>query len=392
MPDATPERPAGRPRHAGLPARVWCAVLAAVSSPALIRQVSFSPLDIPLFVPFGISGGSQAAANNVLARVELADGTTGYGEAAPLPPYNGETQADALRALGTMRGAVTGRDAADWLAVATAARAAGGADCGSAQCAFEMALLDALTRQRGEALWQFFGGAGTALETDMTVTTGTAEQAAADTRAIAARGIRQIKVKVGGAKGPAHDIERVSAIHAAAPTAPLILDGNAGVSREHARALVQGLRAAKIAPALLEQWLPTDDLEGMRLLREQTGWLVAGDESACSGADVAKLADARAADVVNIKLMKAGVAAALDIVRVARERNIGLMIGGNVESILAMTFSACFACGLGGFKFADLDTPWFMAENPFDGGYAATGGMLSVAHITAGHGVTPRKG
>ncbi len=365
-------------------------MLAGVTAATQIRRVSFVPLNIPLFVPFGISGGAQAAANNVLACVELGDGTAGHGEAAPLPPYNGETQADALRALGTIRQAVIGLDAADWLAVAAVARAAGGADCGSAQCAFEMALLDALTRQRGQALWQFFGGAGTTLETDMTVTTGTAEQAATDAKAIAARGIRQIKVKVGGAKGPAHDLERIAAIHGAAPAAPLILDGNAGISRAHARALVEGLRAAAITPALLEQWLPKEDLDGMRALREESGWLVAGDESACSGADVARLADARAADIVNIKLMKAGVAAALDLVQVARERNIGLMIGGNVESILAMTFSACFACGLGGFKFADLDTPWFMQENPFEGGYMAHGGRLTVAHITAGHGVVPR--
>lgn len=357
----------------------------------MIRDLTFQALDIPLFVPFGISGGAQPAANNVLACVKLADGTIGYGEAAPLPPYNGETQADALRALAAMQPQVVGRDAADWIAVAGSAREAGGAQCGSAQCAFEMALLDALTRQRGQSLTQFFGGASTTLETDMTVTTGTAAQAAGDARAIRGRGIRQIKVKVGGPKGALHDLERVGAIAAAVPDAPLILDGNAGISREHARELVKGLRAAKITPALLEQWLPKDDLHGMRLLREESGWLVAADESACSGDDVARLADAHAADVVNIKLMKAGVATALDIVREARERGVGLMIGGNVESILAMTFSACFACGLGGFKFADLDTPWFLAENPFEGGYRADGGMLSVAHIAAGHGVVPKQ-
>ncbi len=361
-----------------------------MSSPVLVRDLSFSALDIPLFVPFGIAGGAQPAANNVLARVELSDGRVGYGEAAPLPPYNGETQADALRALAAMREHVVGRDAADWMAVARWARDAGGAQCGSAQCAFEMALLDAVTRQSGQPLWKFFGGASTELETDMTVTTGTASQAAEDARAIRQRGIRQIKVKVGGPKGALHDLERVGAIAAAAPNAPLILDGNAGITREHARELVKGLRAAQITPALLEQWLPKDDLNGMRMLREESGWLVAADEAACSGDDVARIADARAADVVNIKLMKAGVAAALDIVRVARERGLGLMIGGNVESILAMTFSACFACGHGGFKFADLDTPWFLAENPFEGGYIANGGMLSVAHIASGHGVVPK--
>ena len=66
------------------------------------------------------------------------------------------------------------------------------------------------------------------------------------------------------------------------------------------------------------------------------------------------------------------------------------MIGGNIESILAMTMSACFAAGLGGFAFADLDTPLFLAGNPFEGGYRMDGGRISVAHIDAGHGVLPR--
>ena len=61
-----------------------------------VHRFEVSLLDIPLFAPFGISGGAQAVANNVLVTLTLADGTTGYGEAAPLPPYNGETQADAF--------------------------------------------------------------------------------------------------------------------------------------------------------------------------------------------------------------------------------------------------------------------------------------------------------
>ena len=286
----------------------------------------------------------------------------------------------------------------DWRVLATEFRSRGGAKCGSAQCAFEMALLDALTKQRREPLWKFFGpstGSGQVapaeIETDMTVTTGSAAEAAAAARAILQRGIRMIKVKVGGKLGPAHDLERVAAIHAVAPGSPLILDGNAGVSREVASELVRGLRARGITPALLEQWLAKDDLAGARALIAESGWLVAADESVTSADDARRVADAGAAQVINIKLMKAGVAAALDIAAVARERGLGLMIGGNVESILAMTVSACFAAGQGGFKFADLDTPLFLAANPFEGGYALNGGTISVAHISAGHGVRPRK-
>jgi L-alanine-DL-glutamate epimerase-like enolase superfamily enzyme len=361
-----------------------------VTSPTTLRAVHAAPLDIRLHAPFGISGGAHAAANNVLVTVELADGTRGYGEAAPLPPYNGETQADALAALREAQAALVGRDVRDWRGAAALFRTHIRSRSGSAQCALESALLDALTRRDNVPLWKFFGGAGTELETDMTVTTGTAAEAGAAARDIRARGIRMIKVKVGGKEGAAHDLERIAAIHAAAPDSPLILDGNAGVSPAAARELVRGLKARGIEPALLEQWLAKDDLAGMRMLREESGWLVAADEAVNTADDVRRIADARAAQIVNIKLMKAGIAAALDVANTARELGLGLMIGGNVESILAMTVSACFASGIGGFRFADLDTPLFLAENPFTGGYALDGGRISVAHIPAGHGVAPR--
>jgi L-alanine-DL-glutamate epimerase-like enolase superfamily enzyme len=379
-------------REAGLRGGAGGLVLARVTASTDIRAFDVAPLDIPLFEPFGISGGAQAAANNVLVTLELADGTRGYGEAAPLPAYNGETQAHALATLAAAQPWLAGRAVSleNWRALAAEFRTRGGARCGSAQCAFELALLDALTKQRGTPLWKFFGAAGTTLETDMTVTTGTPAEAADATRAILRRGIRMIKVKVGGKLGPAHDLERVAAIHAVAPDSPLILDGNAGVARAAASELVRGLKARGIAPALLEQWLAKDDLAGSRALMAESGWLVAADETVTRAADARRVVAEKSAQVINIKLMKAGVAEALDIAAVAREAGLALMIGGNVESILAMTVSACFAAGQGGFRFADLDTPMFLAANPFAGGYALTGGMISVAHIAAGHGVTPR--
>ena len=252
-----------------------------------------------------------------------------------------------------------------------------------------VALREAWTRQRGELMWTFFGGASTTLETDMTVTTGTVAEAADAARAIRARGIRMIKVKVGGTGGPAGDLARVAAIQAAAPDAPLILDGNAGLNRVAASELVRGLKAAGITPALLEQWLAKDDLAGAVSLIKQSGWKVAADESACTADDARALAAAGAAHVVNIKLMKSGILAARELAQAARAAGLGLMIGGNVESILAMSVSACFAAGLGGFEFADLDTPLFMATNPFDGGFTLDGGQISVAHISAGHGTQP---
>ncbi len=346
-------------------------------------------LDLPLHVPFGISGGAQAVANNVLLRVELSDGNVGYGEAAPLPPYNGETQVDAVSALRSLSSWITARDARDWRELGREFLGRMPVRSGSALCALETALLDAVLRHDGVPMWKHFGGTATTLETDMTVTTGTPAEAATAARDILGRRIRVIKVKVGGARGPAYDLERIVAIHEVAPESPLVLDGNAGLSRQQATELIAGMKARQIAPALLEQWLAKDDLTGLRALRAESGWLVAADESVTTAEDATRLAEEKAVDVFNIKLMKAGIGAALGIVDVARQHGLQLMIGGNVESILAMSTSACFATGLGGFTFADLDTPLFLASNPFDGGFDLKGGTLSVAGIAAGHGVRP---
>jgi L-alanine-DL-glutamate epimerase-like enolase superfamily enzyme len=358
--------------------------------PTSVRTLRVVPLDIPLLVPFGISRGTLDVAANVLVAVELSDGTLGYGEAAPFPAYNGETQADALGLLSKAANWLPGRDAADWKDIGSEFRSTGGGACGSALCALETALLDAVCRREGVSLWRFFGGAGTELETDMTITTGTAAEAGQAARLIRQRGIRMIKAKVGGPGGPEADLERISAILEASPGSPLVLDGNGGLSRAEARQLLLGLKSRGISPALLEQWLPKDDLEGMRALGAESGWTVAADESVASAADARLVARERAAHVINIKFMKAGVSEALEIVSIAREAGIGLMIGGNVESILAMTMSACCAAGMGGFGYADLDTPLFLAENPFEGGFTLEGSRISVAHIAAGHGVLPR--
>jgi L-alanine-DL-glutamate epimerase-like enolase superfamily enzyme len=354
-------------------------------SPTTIRTLTAAPLDIPLHAPFGIAGGAQEIARNVLVTVELADGTRGYGEAAPFPAFNGETQAMALAAVEAALAVVEGADVREWRRIATSLRSL----IGSARCAIETAVLDALTQHAALPLWAFFGGAEARLETDMTVTTGTTDEAAAAGRGIMARGITTIKVKIGSGD-VALDLERVLAIHAAAPAARLILDGNCGLTPAEMLDMLTQLSERRIGVALLEQPVAKDDLRGMRRVAEQSGVPVAADESAANAADVLRLVREHAANVINIKLMKGGIVEALEIAAVARAAGMGLMIGGMVESRLAMSVSACFAAGLGGFGFVDLDTPLFLAEDPFVGGMRYSGGTILLDEIIVGHGVTPK--
>jgi L-Ala-D/L-Glu epimerase len=80
---------------------------------------------------------------------------------------------------------------------------------------------------------------------------------------------------------------------------------------------------------------------------------------------------------------------ALAIAAAARAAGLDLMIGGMIEGRMAIGASACFAAGIGGFAFVDLDTPLFLATDPFEGGYAQRGPEIDLGPIEAGHGAAP---
>ncbi|HEY1015859.1 MAG TPA: dipeptide epimerase [Herpetosiphonaceae bacterium] len=356
--------------------------------PTVIESIEAAPLNLPLTEPFAIASGAQHQVENVLVTLRLAGGATGLGEAAPFAAVSGETQAGTLAAIAALRVLLVGRDVREWRALG-AAIAAADHHAAAARCGLEMALLDALGKHYGLPLYVLFGGASTTLETDMTITAGDEAHAAASARAILARGISQIKVKTAGADVD-FDVARLRAIRAAAPAAPLIVDGNCGYDAGRALEFVRRLEADGIRLALFEQPLPREDWAGMARVTAEAGVPVAADESARSAADVLRLASERAASVVNIKLMKCGVGEALRMIAIAQAAGLGLMIGGMVESILAMTFSAHLAAGSGGFSFVDLDTPMFIPDHPFAGGFSQRGGTLSLDPAAPGHGVTLR--
>jgi L-Ala-D/L-Glu epimerase len=350
-----------------------------------IETVEVSALDIPLREPFGIAGGTQASAANVLVRVRLRDGTVGHGEAAPLPAYNGETQQSTLEALGVAARAIEGADAAAWRSIA---RRLGQliAGAGAARCALETACLDALLRQGKLSMHAFFGGAERRLETDITIPTGTEEQAWSAASRWAKLGFRTFKIKVGAGDLNA-DAARVVAIRDAAPQGAILLDANASLRPDGAVDLVQKLRERAIEIVLFEQPTPKGDWEALHEVARHV--TVAADESVVTAADALVAARLGPPHVINIKAMKAGIAEALDVAAAARASGMRLMVGGNVESILAMTVSACFAAGQGEVAHVDLDTPLFLSESPFQGGFTMNGPTIIVPFAEPGHGVSP---
>jgi L-Ala-D/L-Glu epimerase len=360
-----------------------------VYGPAVrIENVRIEAWDVELTEPFGIATGAQVLAQNVLLELTLTSGVCGLGEAAPFPAVNGETQTDALSALSTVKDELLDYQAADAQSLSPSALARLQASP-SALAALEMALLDAACRERGTSLFRHFGGRSAQLETDITIPTGNAEDAARAALRAVSQGFRTLKVKVGG-KPFDHDLERLRSIAEAAPRARLLLDANASLEASQAIELVRGLGARRAQVVLFEQPCQHRDYAGSRRVRE-AGLRVAADEDARSLEDLSTLHAERAADVINFKLTKSGVTRALAMIAEARRLGFGLMLGGMVETRLAMTFSACIAGGLGGFEELDLDTPLFMKDDRLEGGFVQQGPNLTLSHSALGHGVSRRQ-
>ena len=360
---------------------------------ARVTRVDVTPLSISLHEPFGIATGTQPSAENALVRLELDDGSCGLGEAAPFPAVNGETQAVALKALTELRQHLVGFDANRWRELGPLL-APYRTTSPTACCAVESALLDAWARCHSLSLWHFFGGATAVLVSDITIPTGDLEHAAASASRAAQLGYRQLKIKVGQGALPL-DIERVRAVVTAAPNCKLLLDGNAALSASNAIQLCQALVKLGAPLEAFEQPTPKADFEGLRAVAEATGLAVLADESAQTPTDVLRIAQLNrslgSAVGVNIKITKSGLLPALEMIAIARTAGLKLMIGGMVESELCMSLSACIAAGIGGFDYVDLDTPLFMADSPFVGGFARNangrGPHLDVSVISSGHGV-----
>jgi len=351
-----------------------------------IARVDIAPIAVRLNESFAISKGAVATAQNVLVRVVLRDGSTGYGEAAPFEVITGETQASTLAALPPMIAAVAGRDAAGWRVLAADLRSLHPA-APAARCAVEQAVVDALARQLGLSLPAFFGGFPHELMTDITIPVGDVRHSVESAQHAENAGFKTVKIKV-GADDWELDVARIVAISRATPKLSIIVDGNAGYTRVQAHKFLSGVTGAGAAVILVEQPVAAHDIAGLAELQKEHGISVCADESVRCPEDAIRVAESGGISSINVKLMKCGVADALDIISITRSAGMTGMIGGMVETTVSMSFSAALAAASHPFfAYIDLDTPLLMPRRFVRGGMRYSGPAVRLPVHAMGTGV-----
>jgi L-alanine-DL-glutamate epimerase-like enolase superfamily enzyme len=227
----------------------------------------------------------------------------------------------------------------------------------SARCALELALLDRIGRIEGKPLHQILDlPEPEPLPTSFTITFDTPQKMAQIAKNEKAYPI--LKVKLGGKD----DEDCIAAIREVRPDAKIRVDVNAAWDLPQAIRMARQLSVYNLE--LIEQPLAREQITELGILQSTTRIPIVADESVQNLEDVHALGLAGVAGI-NLKLMKTGgILPALEMIQVARDYNMRIMLGCTIETSLAVTAMAHLS-GLA--EWIDLDAPLLVKNDPFDG-------------------------
>ena len=240
----------------------------------------------------------------VIVEIDTDDGITGVGEACTDIGFFGEPVEEVQSAIDLYLGPkLLGKDPFDREQLLFDIDFPGNS---CAKSGIDLALHDLLGKALGVPVCNLIGGSGRRqVLAVMEVAPGTADGMARQCAEWVEQGVRGFKAKVGAI--PEDDVERLAAIRAAVgPEIMLRADANQGYTPKEAIRLCRMCERRDLGLELLEQPVPKWDLAGMAQVRAAVDVLIEADEAAYTPHDVVQIIRAQAADVINIKIAKAG--------------------------------------------------------------------------------------
>jgi muconate cycloisomerase len=331
-------------------------------APLTIRRVDAIPVALPLKSPMKMSAETIAAAQNLLVRVEAADGTVGWGEAASAPTMTGDTQGGLVVAVRDhLAPMLIGKNVHDWQALRPALHRALLGN-GGAHSAVEMAVLDLIGRATGRRLIDLVARPRrNAVKPMWLLGNKTADEDIAEAHAKQKAGFDFFKLKI-GVKPLAKEIAIALAVREALPDTPLCADANCGLTLSAARAYVEKTRKARLL--FVEQPLAYDDVEGLRKLARATKVPIGIDEGIHSFADISTSAKAGAGGV-SLKLIKlGGFSAAVEAGKLCQRLGLSVNIAAKIaESSISSAAALHLACAVPKANWGVSLTHFYLAED-----------------------------
>ena len=329
-----------------------------------IAQIEIIPARLPLREPFVIAYSRQEDIPTIFVRITTHGGLVGWGEATPDPNVTGETFTGTTATLrDDLAPALLGHDARDR---ETALRKldARVEYVPAAKAALDIALHDLVARAHDLPLWALLGGRSKPnLQISRVVSMKTPEMMARDALQHVADGFATVKLKVGDYTNPMLDVERIAAVRTAlGPDIKIKIDVNQGWKTPGVA--IPAIRATLASqPEYIEQPIAQWDIEGLAEVRRQTGATIMADEALHGVREMQRIVELRAADLVNIKLMKTGgLMNAIRVNAIAEAAGIGAQVGTMVESSIASAAGLHLAMALSNIRTVEMGGPLMITE------------------------------
>lgn len=356
-----------------------------------IKDIETMVLTTPLKKPFKTALRQTSICESIIVRIHSDDGQIGFGGAPPTAVITGDTM-DSIQGaiMNFIRPAIIGMDIEEFDPLMKKLHSSIFRNT-SAKAAVDMALYDLYGKHFRIPLYKLFGGARKAVVSDITVSVNSPEEMAEDAADYVRRGYTTLKTKVG--VDSELDIVRIKRIREAVGNdIKLRLDANQGWIAKEAVRTIRRLEDMGMNIELVEQPVKAHDIDGLKFVTDNVETPIMADESLFLPEDGFRVLKRRAADILNIKLMKCGgLHNALKINAMAESCGVECMLGSMIESKIGITAAAHLACGKLNITRVDLDAVDLMAEDPIEGGVFVTGSTHAIPE-SYGLGIVGLKG
>nr|WP_237724779.1 enolase C-terminal domain-like protein [Deinococcus alpinitundrae] len=308
-----------------------------------ITRLEGIPYRLPLHGTLTWGAHSRlSAAEHVLVRVHLDDGTVGEAEAPPRPTIYGETVASVLGILKHLESAFVGLDITDEAAL-NAARSSVAQNL-TARGALDMALWDARQKAAGHSLFDVLLGPQPQVRVSYILGISAPAEMLEEARRVVEDGVRVLKVKVG--RDHARDLSVIAALRAEFGDAvQLYADSNETLTPELAPAALDAMREAGLT--YVEEPLPVSLLRERQGLRASGHLPIVADDSCFTPLDLERELAFDTFDILNIKTARNGFTDGLAMLERARRAGKGVMIGSQASSGLGTVHAALLSTQAG---------------------------------------------
>lgn len=357
-----------------------------------ITDIKLAKLRVPLKTPFKTALRTVESIEDIVVMVHTDTGHVGYGEAPATAVITGDTHGSIIEAIDRIiKPKIIGQDVSELNHIVGLIQN-GIIRNYSAKAAVEMAVYDLWGQLYDAPLYKMLGGGVPTISTDITISVDYIDKMVADSLEAIDRGFETLKIKVG--KDIGVDIERVKAIYAAVEGKALLrLDANQGWTPKEAVYALNKLEDAGVRLELVEQPVKARDIDGMKFITERVNTPVMADESSFGPREVIELIKMRAADIINIKLMKTGgISNAIKIADICSVYDMQCMIGCMLESSISVSAAVHLAVAKSNvITKIDLDGPSLCAFDPVEGSVKFKESEISISDAP-GLGVQSVKG